>query len=30
MRCQTDDQLYIKGLAVENEEPETVGFRFDK
>lgn len=25
-----DDQLYIQGLAVENEEPKTVGFRFGK
>lgn len=23
-----DDHLYIQGLAVENEEPKTVGFRF--
>jgi len=23
-----DDQLYIQGLAVENEEPKTVGFKF--
>jgi hypothetical protein len=23
-----DDQLYIQGLAVENEEPKSVGFRF--
>ena len=25
-----DDQLYIQGLAVENEAPKTVGFRFGK
>jgi hypothetical protein len=25
-----DDQLYIQGLAVESEEPKTVGFRFGK
>ena len=25
-----DDQLYIQGLAVENEEPKSVGFRFGK
>ena len=25
-----DDQLYIQGLAVENETPKTVGFRFNK
>jgi len=25
-----DEQLYIQGLAVENEEPKTVGFRFGK
>jgi ferredoxin-nitrate reductase len=25
-----DDQLFIEGLAVENEEPKTVGFRFGK
>ena len=25
-----DDQLYIQGLAVENEKPKTVGFRFNK
>lgn len=25
-----DDQLYIQGLAVENEDPKTVGFRFGK
>jgi len=25
-----DDQLYIQGIAVENEEPKTVGFRFGK
>lgn len=25
-----DDQLYIQGLAIENEEPKTVGFRFGK
>jgi hypothetical protein len=25
-----DDQLYIQGLAVENEEPKAVGFRFGK
>ncbi|MEO6978801.1 MAG: hypothetical protein ABI113_10505 [Mucilaginibacter sp.] len=25
-----DDQLYIQGLAVENEEVRTVGFRFGK
>ena len=23
-----DDQLYIQGIAIENEEPKTVGFRF--
>lgn len=25
-----DDQLFIEGLAIENEEPKTVGFRFGK
>jgi hypothetical protein len=25
-----DDQLYIQGLVVENEEPRKVGFRFNK
>lgn len=25
-----DDQLYIQGLAVENEEPKAVGFRFGR
>jgi hypothetical protein len=25
-----DDQLYIQGLAVENEAPKTVGFQFGK
>lgn len=25
-----DDQLFIQGLAVENEEPKTVGFKFGK
>ena len=25
-----DDQLFIQGLAVENEEPKSVGFRFGK
>jgi hypothetical protein len=25
-----DDQLYIQGLAIENTEPKTVGFRFGK
>jgi hypothetical protein len=25
-----DDQLHIQGLAVENEEPKTVGLRFGK
>jgi hypothetical protein len=25
-----DDQLYIQELAVENQEPKTVGFRFGK
>ena len=25
-----DDQLFIQGLAVENEEPRPVGFRFGK
>ncbi len=25
-----DDQLYIQGIAVENAEPKTVGFRFGK
>jgi hypothetical protein len=25
-----DDQLYIQGLAIANEEPKTVGFRFGK
>jgi hypothetical protein len=25
-----DDQLYIQGIAIENEEPKTVGFRFGK
>jgi hypothetical protein len=25
-----DDQLFIQGLAVENGEPKTVGFRFGK
>jgi hypothetical protein len=25
-----DEQLYIQGLAIENEEPKSVGFRFGK
>ncbi|MCR8556411.1 hypothetical protein KXD93_02090 [Mucilaginibacter sp. BJC16-A38] len=25
-----DDQLFIQGLAIENEEPKIVGFRFGK
>jgi hypothetical protein len=25
-----DKQLYIQGIAIENEEPKTVGFRFGK